>query len=241
MRPSKLRKDIAALSDNVSLLNVVVGVAIVVVVLVVVLHAYFLPGYMLDVFLGSKNIIYKNPNPSERTPFLLTFDHSPSPDTGDILDVLKQYKLKAVFFVLSDQIKGNEDVMDRIVREGHTVGNHGTRDKVHALMDPKKFENDFIECDRKLRPWTRHRKGTKYFRPGFGFFHNYMFPLLEKHGYTMMLGNVYPFDSIVFSSSINAWYIQRKLNQDSIVILHDNPRTAQTLQKFLKYSNLKSS
>jgi peptidoglycan-N-acetylglucosamine deacetylase len=212
-----------------------------IILLVVLYHIYFLPDYMLELLLKDKSIVYKNPNLIvETSSFLLTFDDSPTPYTNDILDVLNTYNLKAVFFVLSDHIEGSEAVLDRIVREGHMLGNHGTMDRVHAFMDAETFKSDFLECHRKLHPWTKtqHRK---VFRPGFGFFRDHMFPILEEYDYTMVLGNVYCHDYVIASPSINAWYIQQKLNHDSIVVMHDNQVASQTLLNVLQNSDLRSS
>ncbi|GLD98828.1 hypothetical protein PINS_up007546 [Pythium insidiosum] len=48
----------------------------------------------------------------------LTIDDAPSDTTPLLLDLLKQYNVKATFFVISSQIPGHEDTMRRIVREG---------------------------------------------------------------------------------------------------------------------------
>ncbi|NEW62335.1 polysaccharide deacetylase family protein [Granulicatella sp. zg-ZJ] len=55
----------------------------------------------------------------------LTFDDGPRADTTPrILDVLKQYDVKATFFILGQNIAGNENLLKREVQEGHELGNH---------------------------------------------------------------------------------------------------------------------
>ncbi|CAN5252353.1 hypothetical protein BH18ACT10_BH18ACT10_18990 [soil metagenome] len=55
----------------------------------------------------------------------LTFDDGPrARTTPEVLDTLKKYDLKATFFVLGRQVKKNPDLVRRIVKEGHTLGNH---------------------------------------------------------------------------------------------------------------------
>ena len=55
----------------------------------------------------------------------LTFDDGPSTKvTNAVLDVLEKEDVKATFFVVSDRTAGREEVLRRIVREGHTVGVH---------------------------------------------------------------------------------------------------------------------
>lgn len=51
----------------------------------------------------------------------LTFDDGPGPCTGQLLDLLKQYGVKATFFVTNS---GYDNTMARIVREGHSIGIH---------------------------------------------------------------------------------------------------------------------
>ncbi|MBP3611240.1 MAG: polysaccharide deacetylase [Lachnospiraceae bacterium] len=55
----------------------------------------------------------------------LTFDDGPSKNTGKILDILKQYEIKATFFVIGKDLseEGIEN-MKRAAAEGHAIGLH---------------------------------------------------------------------------------------------------------------------
>jgi peptidoglycan/xylan/chitin deacetylase (PgdA/CDA1 family) len=55
----------------------------------------------------------------------LTFDDGPSASiTPQILDILDEYGVKATFFLHGSRIKGNEAIVQRILRDGHAIGNH---------------------------------------------------------------------------------------------------------------------
>ena len=54
----------------------------------------------------------------------LTFDDGPSANTEAILDILKEYDVKATFFVTGRDKTAYEDSLRRIVEEGHTLGMH---------------------------------------------------------------------------------------------------------------------
>ncbi len=54
----------------------------------------------------------------------LTFDDGPSEWTPQILDVLAEYGRTATFFVVGQSAAGRGKILERIVAEGHTVGNH---------------------------------------------------------------------------------------------------------------------
>jgi len=59
-----------------------------------------------------------------RNKVYLTFDDGPSYITNEILDILKEYEVKATFFVVGKKGKENEAMYRRIVNEGHTLGLH---------------------------------------------------------------------------------------------------------------------
>ncbi|GIH27496.1 hypothetical protein Aph01nite_58060 [Acrocarpospora phusangensis] len=54
----------------------------------------------------------------------LTFDDGPWPYTPELLDTLKKYKANATFFVLGRKVANRPEMMQRMVKEGHEVGNH---------------------------------------------------------------------------------------------------------------------
>ena len=72
----------------------------------------------------------------------LTFDDGPGPCTGALLDVLKKYGVKATFFVTDS---GYDSMMDRIVREGHSIGIHTmTHDYQSIYASPEAFFGDLL-------------------------------------------------------------------------------------------------
>ncbi len=55
----------------------------------------------------------------------LTFDDGPRPDTtGPLLEGLAQRGVTVTFFVIGEQVPGNEELIRRMVRDGHQVGSH---------------------------------------------------------------------------------------------------------------------
>lgn len=68
----------------------------------------------------------------------LTFDDGPSENTGEILDILKAYEVKATFFVVGKPEERYEKEYRRIVEEGHTLGMHSYShkyDEIYASLD----------------------------------------------------------------------------------------------------------
>src|SRR6476620_6163859 len=55
----------------------------------------------------------------------LTFDDGPDPDwTPKILDILKDKGVHASFFIIGENAQANPDLVQRILADGHDVGNH---------------------------------------------------------------------------------------------------------------------
>ena len=54
----------------------------------------------------------------------LTFDDGPDETTEQILDVLNQFQVKATFFVVGENCRMRPEVLVRISKEGHEIGNH---------------------------------------------------------------------------------------------------------------------
>src|SRR5437016_5065317 len=60
----------------------------------------------------------------------LTIDDGPdATGTRAILDVLARHGARATFFLLADNIRGNEELVSRLLAEGHEIGNHMLRDE----------------------------------------------------------------------------------------------------------------
>ena len=96
----------------------------------------------------------------------LTFDDGPSIYTGQILDTLNKYGVKATFFVVGTEDENRLEDYRRIVEEGHTLGMHSYSHKYNELY---KSEESFVQDLEKLRDFLYETTGvwTNYYRfPG---------------------------------------------------------------------------
>lgn len=83
----------------------------------------------------------------------LTFDDGPHPEfTPKVLDVLKEHKAKATFFLVGDNIKKYPDLTRRIIKEGHRVGNHSMSHAEFAEIGTNVLFHEIHSCDELLRP-----------------------------------------------------------------------------------------
>ena len=82
----------------------------------------------------------------------LTFDDGPAGKiTTSILDVLKENQVHATFFLIGEQIKGQEDLVKRIYSEGHSIGLHSMTHKKNALYcSNEHFLKEMLETQKVI-------------------------------------------------------------------------------------------
>lgn len=125
----------------------------------------------LFIDLGGENTVY------------LTFDEGyENGYTADILDTLKAHGVKAVFFVTYDYCKSSPELVERMIAEGHTVGNHSYS---HPSF-PKCAESEVIEEVSLLHDYVKENFGYEMtlFRFPMGEFSEKTLAALQKLGYT---------------------------------------------------------
>lgn len=86
----------------------------------------------------------------------LTFDDGPSTYTGEILDILKEYDVKATFFVVGKGKKPYEALYRRIVEEGHTLGMHSYS---HVYADIYESKEAFVKDVNALQDYLHEVTG----------------------------------------------------------------------------------
>ena len=78
-----------------------------------------------------------NPVKSSGKKVYLTFDDGPSSNTDQILDILKDYDVKATFFVVGKTDERSVKAYQRIVEEGHTLAMHSYSHKYDEIYESK--------------------------------------------------------------------------------------------------------
>ncbi|MFF6981580.1 polysaccharide deacetylase family protein [Streptomyces sp. NPDC008343] len=99
---------------------------------------------------------------------VLTFDDGPDPRyTPHILDTLREYDVRAMFFVCGEMVAANGDLLARMADEGHVVGNHTwshpllTRLSTRRIREEMERTSDVIEDTYGERPvWFRAPYGA---------------------------------------------------------------------------------
>lgn len=88
----------------------------------------------------------------------LTFDDGPNPKTTPlILNILKKYSAKATFFILGQNIAGNEEIIRRMVAEGHEVANHSWSHPNFTKLTPVQIKQEVEKTQAALEQITGQR------------------------------------------------------------------------------------
>ncbi len=171
----------------------------------------------------------------------LTFDDGPSKNvTPTILDVLKETGCKATFFINGVNVSGKENILKRIVNEGHTIGNHSYSHKSSIYNSLSEFRTDLEKNEKLIYDITGYE--CSVFRAPYGKNLNDSYKsYLKDNGYMTYYWNVDPGDSTIKNVTaqklINNVAYQIKNKQDVIIILHDmsnKEETAKSIKGIIK-------
>ena len=99
-------------------------------------------------------------NNSARSIFL-TFDDGPIPVvTPFVLNILKQYKAKATFFCIGDNVIKHPDIFRQVINEGHAIGNHTFNHLKGWKTEDGIYLQNYLKADLLVN--------TNLFRPPYG-------------------------------------------------------------------------
>lgn len=97
----------------------------------------------------------------------LTFDDGPAPATTvRLLDILKEKKVKATFFVIGKMAQAAPDILKRMEQAGHVVGSHTMGHVNLATLDVAAIKQDVMTIDGVFRENLGH--AAKLTRPPYG-------------------------------------------------------------------------
>lgn len=161
--------------------------------------------------------------PTEEKIIYLTFDDGPIPEvTPFVLDQLKQFRAKATFFCIGENVDQNPQIFQRILSEGHVTGNHS----FHHLNGWKTDNTLYFESVER----TRAIVGSKLFRPPYGKIKKSQIKLLGSR-YSIIMWDVLSYD---FAKNVSAEKcfsnVKKHAKKGSIVVFHDSVKAKKNLE-----------
>lgn len=152
----------------------------------------------------------------------LTFDEGyENGYTSKILDVLKQNNVRAVFFITGPYLNKHQDLVERMVNEGHVVGNHTIHHPSLPNLSEAELEEEILGLDRAFK--EKFGKSMTYLRPPKGEYNERTLSITQKLGYKNMFWS-FAYDDWHRDKVRGADYatdiVLRNLHNGAIFLLH---------------------
>ena len=159
----------------------------------------------------------------------LTFDVGyENGNTEKILDILKEKKVPAAFFVTGHYVESNPDLIKRMEAEGHLVCNHTLNHKdLSAISSPEELAAEVDGLAAKYREIVG-KEMPKYLRPPEGKYCERMLKIADQEGYTVV------FWSFAYKDWLNDEQpdasaamekILKRTHPGAVLLLHSNSAT----------------
>ncbi len=191
----------------------------------------------------------------------LTFDDGPIPEvTSWVLALLKEYHAKATFFLIGENLVKNPEILDQILDDGHSIGNHsfnhlnGWKTPISTYIENVVKAEDII-CEKQEKRFKtqdfrianidnrdgeiglgekNRDKSIKLFRPPYGKITPKQIKALQCQGFKIVMWEVISgdFDGILSSEDcLNN--VLRYSKKGSIVVFHDSLKASEKLKEVL--------
>lgn len=165
------------------------------------------------------NQIHYNGSSKEGNRVALTFDDGPDQNaTPKILDILKENDVKATFFLLGNRVKGNADMVRRISREGHAIGNHSWAHPNFNAISTQEAIDEIKRTQDVLEESIGYRPGL--FRPPYGALKQDKLEQIANMGLTVVNWSVDTMDWSGVSSAEIMEQVREQLYPGGIVLQH---------------------
>jgi len=154
----------------------------------------------------------------------LTFDDGPVPEiTPWVLDELRAHRALATFFCVGENVLNNPGIYRRILREGHSVGNHTFNHISGWTHTPEEYMDNVSICSELV--------DSNLFRPPYGRLGRKHIRSLKGSQYRIVMWDVLSGD---FDRDINPERCYQNVIENarpgSIIVFHDSVKAEENLR-----------
>ena len=189
-------------------------------------NAYYIAGAAAGSDEGDNDAGNKKDTPK---PIYLTFDAGyENGYTAEILDILKEKKVPAAFFLVGNYIEENPELVKRMEAEGHIVGNHTMHHPdMSAIADEEAFKKEITELENTYKAAVG-KELPKFYRPPQGKYSEANLQQASRLGYTTLFWSLAYVDWLENDQpdemeSINL--LNKRIHPGAIVLLHSTSKT----------------
>ncbi|SDG65197.1 polysaccharide deacetylase family protein [Winogradskyella thalassocola] len=174
----------------------------------------------------------------------ITFDDGPNAEfTPQILDLLRAYHAKATFFCIGKNVKQQPKLVQQIIAEGHTVGNHSySHSKIFDFYGKQKVITE-IETTNALVA-SIINKEMALFRPPYGVTNPAITKAIKHTKHKIIGWNIRSLDTVKDNEQNILNRITKNITPGAVILLHDSQnitvRVLEQLLLFLQENNYQS-
>ena len=162
----------------------------------------------------------------------LTFDDGPTPEITEwVLEQLKKYEAKATFFCIGNNIEKYPAIFEKVINEGHTIGNHTFNHVKGWETTNKTYLNEVHNCEEIIQKSSIENHQSKLFRPPYGKIKPSQSKALRKKGFKIIMWDVLSVDfdkNITPEKCLNN--VIDNVENGSIIVFHDSVKAFQNLE-----------
>ncbi len=150
----------------------------------------------------------------------LTFDDGPSAQyTGEILDILQKYGVKATFFIIGVNAEKYPELLRRTIAEGHEIGNHTYSHPHLQKMDTSTLADELMHADSILQKLAG--VSPTLFRPPEGVVNTSVKAAAAEGGYRLVLWTIDTRDWALNNTDNIIRLVDEKASDGDIILFHD--------------------
>jgi hypothetical protein len=160
--------------------------------------------------------------PSQDKVMYLTFDDGPIPNiTPKVLDLLEEYKAKATFFCIGENVLDNPSIYSDIINRGHSVGNHTFHHKNAWKVN---YEDIILDIEKASKVID-----STLFRPPYGKLTPRTLWYLHKK-YQLIMWDIIScdFDILLNKETVLSNVLDNATN-GSIIVMHDSLKASENM------------
>ena len=157
--------------------------------------------------------------------------------TADILDVLDRHRVPAAFFLVGDYLERNADLVRRMAKEGHIVGNHTVSHPDMSRLTGDAFRRELAGVEEQYRSITGSEL-PKFYRPPQGVYSEENLRQAKELGYKTV------FWSLAYADWDNNHQpdpdaavekLTGRLHDGAVILLHATSKTnAEILERLIE-------
>ncbi|CVI72000.1 Peptidoglycan-N-acetylglucosamine deacetylase [Clostridiales bacterium CHKCI001] len=190
--------------------------------LILFLNFHIQPELSLEVGGGADEPVKESDMEDKIKRVAITFDDGPHPVyTPRLLDGLKERNVKAMFFLIGENIVGREHIVRRMAEEGHIIGNHTFHHVQLNCLNEELACEEITKTNEVIEQITN--KPTEFIRPPFGAWSSKKSCPVELF---TILWNIDPLDWKDQDADLIVQRVLSEVKDGSVILLHDSYDTS---------------